>query len=325
MKKRALITGINGMAGSHLADFLLSKDYEVWGMERNTHIKNRKNLVHLENKIHFVDGDLCDLKSLVGCLEKSNPHEVYNLGSSSGAVGASWKFPEVTSDVGALGVLRILEAIRRHNKKIKFYQASSSEMFGRMFEDPVTENTPFRPKNPYGVSKLYGHWMTKNYRETYDMFTCSGILFNYESERRSHEFVTRKISDGVAKIHLGLEAYITLGNLDIRKDWGYALDYVRAMWLILQHDTPNDYIIATGKTHSIRDFLDIAFKHVGIEDWSAYVKQDKKFIRPAETDAIRGNATRAHIELNWKPSINFKSLVVKMVENDIQLLDKSHA
>ena len=319
MKKKALITGINGMDGSHLADFLLSKNYEVWGMERNAS-SGRKNTKHLKNKIHFINGNLCDTDSLVACLKQSNPDEVYNLGSNSGAVGASWKVPEITSNIDGLGVLRVLEATRKYNEKIKVYQASSSEIFGRVSDNFANENTPFYPKNPYGVSKLYGHWMTKNYRESYDMFACSGILFNHESERRDHNFVTRKISDGVAKIYLGLENYITLGNLKTKRDWGYAPDYVEAMWLMLQKDTPDDYVIATGELHSLEDFLDIAFKHIGINIWSDFVKQDKKFMRPLETDPIRGNSSKAQKELNWKPSINFKSLVTKMVDHDIKML-----
>ena len=247
---RALITGINGMDGSHLADLLLEKGYEVYGMERRTSSPNRTNTSHLEGKITFLHGDLTDQNSLVRCLKESEPNEVYNLGSQS-FVGESWNTPEQTSDVTGLGVLRMLEAIREYGKEVRFYQASSSEMFGRMVENPATENTPFYPRSPYGVAKLYGHWITKNYRESYDMFACSGILFNHESERRGIEFVTRKITDGVAKIHLGLQDKIILGNLDSYRDWGYSPDYCEAMWLMLQQDTPDDYVIATNETHSI--------------------------------------------------------------------------
>ena len=316
--KTALITGINGLDGSHLADFLLEKGYKVYGMERRSSTPNRKNTKHLEDKLIFVHGDLTDQNSLLRCLKESNPDEVYNLASQS-FVGQSWNIPEYTSDVTGLGVLRMLEAIREHDPKIKFYQASSSEMFGRMVENPANENTPFYPRSPYGVSKLYGHWITKNYRESYNMFACSGILFNHESERRGIEFVTRKISDGVAKIKLGLEEYITLGNLDAERDWGYAPDYVEAMWLMLQQKTPKDYVIATGIKHSIKDFLNAAFKHVGINDWKSHIKQDPKFMRPAEVGVLRGDSTKAKNELSWIPKTSFEELVKKMVNNDINL------
>ena len=317
--ERALITGINGMDGSHLADFLLDKGYEVYGMERRTSSPNRTNTKHLEGKITFLHGDLTDQNSLTRCLKQSNPCEVYNLGSQS-FVGESWNTPEQTSNVTGLGVLRMLEAIREFNPKIKFYQASSSEMFGRMVENPATEKTPFYPRSPYGVSKLYGHWITKNYRESYDMFTCSGILFNHESERRGIEFVTRKISDGVARIRLGLADHISLGNLEAKRDWGYAPDYVEAMWLMMQQETPDDYVIATGETYSIKEFLDIAFNHIGITDWKSYVKQDPKFMRPAEVDVLRGDYSKSFKELNWKPKTSFTDLVKNMVDNDIKIL-----
>ena len=318
--KTALITGINGMDGSHLADLLLEKGYKVYGMERRSSVPNRKNTNHLEGKITFLYGDLTDQNSLLRCLKGSNPDEVYNLASQS-FVGQSWNIPEQTSDVTGLGVLRMLEAIREYNPKIKFYQASSSEMFGRMVENPAKETTPFYPRSPYGVSKLYGHWITKNYRESYDMYACSGILFNHESERRGIEFVTRKISDGVARIVTGLEEYITLGNLEAKRDWGYAPDYVEAMWLMLQQDNPDDYVIATGETHSIREFLDAAFNHVGISDWKSYIKQDPRFMRPAEVDVLRGDNTKAVKHLGWQPETNFKQLVSKMVDNDLKLLE----
>jgi GDPmannose 4,6-dehydratase len=317
--KRVLITGINGMDGSHLADLLLEKGYKVYGMERRSSSKNRTNTVHLEGKINFINGDLTDQNSLFRCIKESDPDEVYNLGSQS-FVGESWNTPEQTSDVTGLGVLRVLEAIREYGKGIKFYQASTSEMFGRMVENPAKETTPFYPRSPYGVAKLYGHWITKNYRESYDMFNCSGILFNHESERRGIEFVTRKITDGVARIHLGLKDDITLGNLDSKRDWGYSPDYVKSMWLMLQQDEPNDYVIATGKSHSIREFLDAAFQHIGIVHWDEYVKQDPRFMRPAEVDVLRGDSTKARDELGWTLSTSFQEMISKMVSNDINLL-----
>ena len=321
--KRALITGINGMDGSHLADLLLEKGYEVFGMERRTSSPNRTNTKHLENKITFVNGDLTDQNSLVRCLKESNPDEVYNLGAMS-FVGESWNTPDATGDVNGLGVLRMLEAIREYGEEVRFYQASTSEMFGRMVENPANENTPFYPRSPYGVAKLYGHWITKNYRESYDMFATSGILFNHESERRGIEFVTRKISDGVARIFLGKQDNIMLGNLDSYRDWGYAPDYVEAMWLMLQQDNPDDYVIATGETHSIREFLDYSFQHIGITDWDKYVGQDPRFMRPAEVDVLRGNPEKAKMELGWKPKTSFADLVSKMVKNDIERLDENN-
>jgi GDPmannose 4,6-dehydratase len=324
MKKKALITGINGMDGSHLADLLLEKDYEVYGLERRSSVKNRQNTHHLEHKISFLDADLTDQNSLLRALKESNPNEIYNLGAQS-FVGKSWQTPELTTDVTAVGTLRILEAIREFNTNIRFYQASSSEMFGRMVENPAKENTPFYPRSPYGVSKLYAHWITVNYRESYGMFAVSGILFNHESERRGIEFVTRKISDGVARIHLGLSDSIVLGNLDAMRDWGYAPDYVYAMWLMLQQDVPQDFVIATGETHSIREFLDEAFKNIGIYDWSKYVTQDKKFMRPAEVDVLLGDYSKAERILGWKPKTSFKDLVKIMVLNDIERLKKDRS
>ena len=320
--KRALITGINGMDGSHLADLLLEKGYEVYGMERRSSSKNRTNTAHLESRITFINGDLTDQNSLVRCLKESNPDEVYNLGAMS-FVGESWNTPDATGDVNGLGVLRMLEAIREYGKEIKFYQASTSEMFGRMVENPANENTPFYPRSPYGVAKLYGHWITKNYRESYDMFAASGILFNHESERRGIEFVTRKISDGVARIEMGLQDKIMLGNLDLYRDWGYAPDYVEAMWLMLQQDTPDDYVIATDETHSIREFLEHAFNHIGVNNWENYVGQDPRFMRPAEVDVLRGDPTKAKNELGWEPKTSFKELVEKMVSNDLKLIRSS--
>ena len=321
MKKRALITGINGMDGSHLADFLLEKGYEVFGMERRTSTPNRTNSWHLEDKITFLSGDLTDQNSLYRCLVKSNPHEVYNLAAMS-FVGESWNTPEQTGDVTGLGALRMLEAIREYDtvNRIKFYQASTSELYGRMVENPAKETTPFYPRSPYGVAKLYGHWITKNYRESYDMFNVSGILFNHESERRGVEFVTRKITDGVARIHLGLKDHIKLGNLDAKRDWGYSPDYVKSMWMMLQHDEPDDYVIATGVEHSIRDFLDAAFECVDVEDWERFVIQDERFMRPAEVAVLCGDSTKAREVLGWEPETSFKQMVSNMVANDIDLL-----
>lgn len=321
MNKRALITGITGMDGSHLADFLLSKGYKVYGMVRRSSSICITNIEHIIDKIDILHGDMTDQNSLLRCLKDSNPDEVYNLAAQS-FVGESWNTPEQTSDVTGLGVLRILESIREFNPKIKFYQASSSEMFGRMVENPAKESTPFYPRSPYGVSKLYGHWITINYRESYSLFACSGILFNHESERRGIEFVTRKITDGVAKIKLGLSEKIYLGNLEARRDWGYAPDYVEAMWLMLQNETPDDYIVSTGVDYSIRDFLNIAFNHIGINDWSKYVGIDQKFMRPAEVDVLNGDSSKIQSILGWKPKTSFEELVKKMVDSDLQKLSK---
>lgn len=321
-RKTALITGISGMDGSHLADFLLKKGYNVYGLVRRTSANNIENLTHIVDKIVLLKGDITDQNSLLRALKDSNPDEVYNLAAQS-FVGESWNTPEQTSDVTGLGVLRMLEAIREFNSNIKFYQASSSEMFGRMVENPANEKTPFYPRSPYGVSKLYGHWITINYRESYNIFACSGILFNHESERRGIEFVTRKISNGVAKIHLGLSDHFSLGNLDSRRDWGYSIDYVEAMWLMLQKQKPEDFVIATGTDHSIKDFLDLAFKEIEINDWKKYVKIDPKFYRPAEVDILRGDSSKARDILDWKPKTSFKELVKKMVKNDIEILKSS--
>jgi|TARA_R110000851_G_scaffold145169_1_gene284580 GDPmannose 4,6-dehydratase len=321
MKKTALITGINGMDGSHLAELLLTKGYKVYGMERRSASRDDSNLSLVKDKITILHGDLTDQTSLLNCLKESNPDEVYNLGAQS-FVKASFQMPLQTSEVTGLGVLRILEAIKEYNIKIRFYQASTSEMFGKVQETPQTENTPFYPRSPYGVAKLYGHWITKNYRESYNMFACSGILFNHESERRGIEFVTRKITNGIAQIKLGLADHISLGNLDAKRDWGYAPDYVEAMWLMLQQDNPEDYVISTGETHSIREFLNIAFKYIGIDDWKPYVKQDLKFMRPAEVDLLIGDSSKAEEKFNWKPKTPFKVWVGLMVENDVKLLSK---
>ncbi len=327
--KKALITGVNGMDGSHLADLLLKKGYEVYGMERRSSAKNRTNTAHLEGDkhFHFLTADMTDQNSLYRALRDSEPDEVYNLAAQS-FVGSSWTIPKQTSDVNGLGVLRLLESIREYEQdtgnKIKFYQASTSEMFGQMVENPSKETTPFYPRSPYGVAKLYAYWMVKNYRESYNMFACNGILFNHESERRGIEFVTRKISDGVARIRLGLEEEIALGNLDAERDWGYAPDYVEGMWLMLQQDEPNDYVLATGEAYSIRDFLEIAFDEAGIDNWEKYVVQDPRFFRPAEVEVLRGDATKAEKILGWKPKTTFEQLVRQMVRNDIALLEKLH-
>ena len=322
MKKRALITGLNGMDGSHLADFLLEKDYEVFGLIRNKAENYLTNSKHLIGKVNIIKGELTDQNSLLRAIKDTEPHEVYNLAAQS-FVGDSWNAPEMTGNTTALGVLRMLEAIRESkNTNIRFYQASSSEMFGKMIENPANENTPFYPRSPYGVAKLYGHWITKNYRESYDMFAVSGILFNHESERRGHEFVTRKISDGVARIHLGLADSLSLGNTKARRDWGYSPDFVEAMWLMLQKDKPEDYVVATGEVNSVEKFLDIAFGEIGITDWTPYVKKDDKFFRPAEVDVLRGDWSKAERELGWKPKTHFTDLVKKMVSNDIEILKK---
>jgi len=325
--KRALITGVNGMDGSHLADFLLKKGYEVYGIERRSSVKNRINTKHLESneKFHFITADMTDHNSLYRALKDSEPDEVYNLAAQS-FVGSSWNIPMQTSDVNGLGVLRLLEAIREYqvvqgsSKQIKFYQASTSEMFGKMVENPSNEETPFYPRSPYGVAKLYSYWMVKNYRESYNMFACNGILFNHESEKRGIEFVTRKISDGVARIKLGLADTISLGNLDSRRDWGYAPDYVEGMWLMMQQDEPDDFVLATGVSHSIREFLDIAFDEIEIDNWEQFVLQDPKYFRPAEVDVLRGDSTKAKEVLGWEPKTRFNELVRKMVRNDIALI-----
>jgi GDPmannose 4,6-dehydratase len=322
MRKRALITGLNGMDGSHLADFLLEKDYEVFGLIRNKAENYLTNAKHLIGKVNIIKGELTDQNSLLRAIKDTEPNEVYNLAAQS-FVGDSWNAPEMTGNTTALGVLRMLEAIRESkNTDIRFYQASSSEMFGKMIENPANENTPFYPRSPYGVAKLYGHWITKNYRESYDMFAVSGILFNHESERRGHEFVTRKISDGVARIHLGLADSLSLGNTKARRDWGYSPDFVEAMWLMLQQDKPEDYVVATGEVNSVEKFLDIAFGEIGITDWTPYVKKDEKFFRPAEVDVLRGDWSKAERELGWKPKTHFIDLVKKMVHSDIKILNK---
>jgi len=318
----ALVTGINGQDGSYMADFLLEKGYKVYGMERRASVKIRENTKHLESNpnFEFIIGDLSDQNSLLRCLKATKCSEVYNFAAQS-FVGESWNTPEQTSDITGLGVLRMLEAIREYGEPIKFYQASSSEMFGRLVENPAKESTPFYPRSPYGVSKLYGHWITKNYRESYGMFNVSGLLFNHESERRGIEFVTRKITNGVARIDRGYDKFIELGNLDAGRDWGYAPDYVEAAWMMLQQDTPDDYIIATGETKTIRDFLDAAFASIDIMDWEPFVRVNPKFLRPAEVETLRGDATKAHQVLGWTPKTPFDVWVERMVNADIKRLE----
>ena len=316
MNKRALITGISGQDGGFLAEFLLKKGYIVYGMERRSSTPMRINCAHLEDKITFVNGDLTDQNSISRVLKESNPDEVYNLAAQS-FVGESWNTPEQTGDVTGMGALRMLEAIREYGKDIKFYQASTSEMFGRM-EKFANENTLFYPRSPYGVAKLYAHWITVNYRESYDMFNCCGILFNHESERRGIEFVTRKITDAVAKIHLGLQDKVMLGNLDVKRDWGYAPDYVEAMLMMLQQDKPSDYVIATGEIHTLGDFLQSSFKEIGVDNWEDYVGRDERYYRPADVFYLAGDASKAKDELGWTPSTSFQEMVSKMVKNDIK-------
>lgn len=323
-KKRALITGINGMDGSYLAEFLLSKDYEVFGIERQKSREDRPYTCHIQDKIQFIKGDMTDQNSLVRCIKESTPHEIYNLAGQS-FVENSWNTPEAVANITGMGVLRMLEAIREYgDKQTRFYQASSSEMYGKMSEKLAKETTSFYPRSPYGVAKLYGHWITKNYRESYNMYACSGILFNHESERRGKHFVTRKITDGIAKIHLGLEKTLALGNLEASRDWGYAPDYVEGMWMMLQQSEPDDYVLATGVTRTIREFLNEAFAVVGISDWSNLITKDEKFFRPAEVDILNGDATKAKEKLGWEPKTEFKEWVKRMVLNDIELLKKEH-
>jgi GDPmannose 4,6-dehydratase len=311
----ALITGITGQDGSYLADFLLAKGYNVVGMVRRTSTVTFDRIRHIQDRVTLVPGDLLDEVSLIHLVREHAPEEVYNLAAQS-FVLTSWSQPVFTGEVTALGVTRLLDAVRIVNPAIRFYQASSSEMFGKVRETPQCETTPLYPRSPYGVAKVYGHWITINYRESYDMFASSGILFNHESPRRGLEFVTRKISDGVARIKLGLATDLHLGNLDARRDWGWAPDYVRAMWLIMQQDRPDDYVIATGETHSVREFCEIAFSYVDL-DWRDFVVQDQRYMRPAEVDTLVGDASKAHKALGWRPEIGFPELVRRMVDADM--------
>jgi GDPmannose 4,6-dehydratase len=319
--KRALITGITGQDGSYLADLLLEKDYEVFGMVRRASTENFERIEHLVERIKLVQGDLLDGVSLVSVLEETQPHEVYNLAAQS-FVPTSWNQPVLTAEFTAVGVTRLLDAIRRVDPSIRFYQASSSEMFGKVREVPQTELTPFYPRSPYGVAKVYGHFITVNYRESYDLFAVSGILFNHESPRRGLEFVTRKVSDGVARIKLGLADELQLGNLDAKRDWGFAGDYVRAMWQMLQQDEPADYVVATGETHAVREFVDLSFEHAGL-DPNDHVRVDERYLRPAEVDHLVGDASRAKAELSWEPEVSFRELVEMMVDADVERLART--
>jgi GDPmannose 4,6-dehydratase len=316
--KRALITGITGQDGSYLAEFLLQQGYDVIGMVRRTSTVNFDRIKHIQDEIEIVQGDLLDQSSLMEILIEHKPQEVYNLAAQS-FVPTSWKQPVLTGEFTALGVTRILEAVRAVDPAIRFYQASSSEMFGKVQEVPQTETTPFYPRSPYGVAKVYGHWITVNYRESYNLFACSGILFNHESPRRGLEFVTRKITHGVAKIKLGLAKELHLGNLDSKRDWGYAGDYVRAMWLMLKQDHPDDYVVAMGETHSVREFCEIAFDYIGLK-WDQCVVQDPAFMRPAEVDHLIGNPAKAGRVLGWEPTVSFPELVRMMVDADLESL-----
>ena len=317
-KKTALITGITGQDGSYMAEFLLNKGYRVFGLERRASQKSRENIAHLMNKITLVSGDLLDEASLVHALRQVKPDEVYNLAAQS-FVGDSWKQPVYTGEVTGMGVTRMLEAIRQTDPKIRFYQASSSEMFGAVKESPQNEKTAFYPRSPYGVAKVYGHWITVNYRESYGIFTASGILFNHESPRRGMEFVTRKITHTAAQIKLGLARELRLGNLDAQRDWGFAGDYVEAMWMMLQQKEPGDYVIGTGETHSVKEFIEAAFGHLGL-DWKKYVKVDKQFLRPADVRVLLADARRAHRKLGWKPKVGFHQLVAMMADADVERL-----
>jgi len=318
VEKRALVTGITGQDGSYLAEFLLEKGYRVFGVVRRSSTVNFERLIHLQDKIELIPGDLLDQNSLISALQQSQPQEVYNLASQS-FVPTSWNQPVLTGEFTALGVTRILEAVRVVDPRIRFYQASSSEMFGMVRESPQNENTPFYPRSPYGVAKLYGHWITVNYRESYNLFAVSGILFNHESPRRGFEFVTRKVSYGVARIKLGLQRKLKLGNLDAERDWGYAGDYVRAMWLMLQQEKPRDYVIATGIAHSVRRLLEVAFQHVGL-DYRDYVEVDPAHLRPAEVHHLLGDYSRAKQELGWMPAVGFDELIKMMVDEDLNRL-----
>ncbi len=318
--KRALITGITGQDGRHLSQFLAGKGYQVFGLVHGQ-ANPKIDLVQSENPaLELLEGDLRDLSSLIAVVEQVQPDEVFNLGAIS-FVQLSFKQAELTAEITGLGVLRMLEAVRivggTQNNPIRFYQASSSEMFGKVHETPQTETTPFHPRSPYGVAKVFGHYTTLNYREAYGIHASSGILFNHEGPRRGLEFVTRKVTNSVARIKLGLQEVITMGNIDSSRDWGYAGDYVEAMWMMLQQDEPDDYVIATGETHTIRELLDVAFKHAGIDDWSSYVKQDPRFYRPAEVDLLIGDASKAHSKLGWKPRVSFNELVQMMYEHDL--------
>jgi GDPmannose 4,6-dehydratase len=322
--KKALITGITGQDGSYLAEWLLEKGYEVHGIVRRASTENFERIAHLTDRLQLHQADLLDQLSLIGVLQRVAPHEVYNLAAMS-FVPTSWNQPVLTGEFTAIGVTRVLEAIRLLNPKgIRFYQASSSEMFGKVQETPQRETTPFYPRSPYGVAKVYGHWITVNYRESYGMFCCSGILFNHESPRRGREFVTRKVTDGAARIKLGLQKELRLGNLEAKRDWGFAGDYVQAMWRMLQQEQPEDYVIATGETHSVRELVEAAFACVGL-DWKKHVVQDPALTRPAEVDLLVGDAGKARRLLGWEPTVSFQELVRRMVEADVNRLSKGRS
>ncbi len=321
MAKRALITGITGQDGSYLAELLLEKGYEVFGVTRRLSAPNSWRIDHLRDRVTLCPGDLLDQLSIIRVLDQHRPDEFYNLAAMS-FVPASWDTPLLTGEFNSQGVTRVLDAIRTVNPKIRFYQASSSEMFGKVREVPQTETTPFYPRSPYGVSKVFGHYITVNYRESYDLFAVSGILFNHESPRRGLEFVTRKVTDGVARIKLGLADSIALGNLDAQRDWGFAGDYVLAMWLMLQQDAADDYVISTGVSHSVRDLVEIAFSHAGL-DWQKHVRIDPKFLRPAEVDHLIGNPDKAKRVLGWEQKVDFKRLIQMMVDADLQRLSRT--
>lgn len=317
-KRIALVTGVTGQDGSYLAEFLLSQGYEVLGMVRRSSTINFDRIRHFQDKITIVQGDLLDQMSLLDILREYRPQEVYNLAAQS-FVPTSWKQPVLTGEFTALGVTRVLEAIRIVDPEIRFYQASSSEMFGRVQEVPQNERTPFYPRSPYGVAKVYGHWITINYRESYDLFACSGILFNHESPRRGLEFVTHKITYGAVRIKLGLADELRLGNLEARRDWGYAGDYVKAMWLMLQQDEPDDYVVATGETHSVKELCEVAFGYLNL-DWRKYVVCDPQFFRPAEVDLLVGDSSKARAKLGWETSVSFEELIQLMVDADMRAL-----
>ena len=321
--KTALITGITGQDGSYLAEFLLAKGYTVVGMARRTSLSNYERIAHIQDRLHLEQGDLLDQTSINNIVRKYRPVEIYNLAAQS-FIPASFEAPVLTGETTALGVTRMLEAVRAIDPAIRFYQASSSEMFGQVRESPQTERTPFHPRSPYGVAKVYGHWITVNYREAYDLFACSGILFNHESPRRGREFSTRKISYHAALIKQGLASRLPMGNLETARDWGYAPDYVRAMWLMLQQDQPEDYVVATGATHRIREFAEAAFAAVDL-DWRDYVVQDARFMRSADVDFLVGDASKAGRQLGWEPSLDFSGLVAIMVEADMELVAKTRA
>jgi GDPmannose 4,6-dehydratase len=321
-RKVALITGITGQDGSYLAEHLLEQGYKVYGMVRRSSVEKFDRISHLIGKIELVQGDLLDQLSLINIIQKIKPHEIYNLAAQS-FVPTSWDQPVLTAEFTAVGVTRMLEAIRLTDRNIRFYQASSSEMYGKVRETPQTELTPFYPRSPYGVAKAYGHYITVNYRESYNIFAVSGILFNHESPRRGLEFVTRKVTDGVARIKLGLQQELRLGNLDAKRDWGFAGDYVKAMWLMLQQSTPDDYVISTGETHSVQELVEVAFGRVGL-DWQKYVKIDKAFLRPAEVDLLIGDCSKAKRELGWTPSVSFKQMIEMMVDSDLKIIQKEH-